>query len=287
MQQRQTPDFFATETPLAPELLKRLDGVLQKLQERISLSRSPEQRFALIHLVEGLSLADWQKIAREFNVHGWLAVPLDEEEGVPLMALRETLEELAYQRDHDTLTGLANRRLFDRKLQFELERAYRTATPLSLVMIDIDHFKNVNDTHGHATGDKVLAALGDLLLNSLRIYDVAARIGGEEFCVILPGANGRQAVELARRLLADFAQITFESSEGLTFSCTFSAGVATAAAYPEISATELLAQADEYLYDAKSMGRNRVVSRATKHTITENPALVLAVEKQFLFTGKA
>lgn len=285
MQQRQVPDFLAG-TNLEPELLGKLDGVLHKLQEQIAISRSPDQRFALIHLVEGLSIADWHKIVREYNIHGWIAVPLDAEEGGPLLALRETLEELAYQRDHDTLTGLANRRLFDRKLQFELERAYRTATPLSLVMIDIDHFKNVNDTHGHATGDKVLAALGDLLLNSLRIYDVAARIGGEEFCVILPGANGRQAVELARRLLADFAKITFENSDGLTFSCTFSAGVATAAAYPEISATELLAQSDEYLYDAKSQGRNRVVSRATKHKIAENPALVLAAEKQFLFTGK-
>lgn len=285
MQQRQLPDYLA-DMPLEPELLKRLDGVLHKLQERIAISRSPDQRLALIHLVEGLSIADWQNLVREFNIHGWLAIPLDEAEGVPLLALRETLDELAYQRDHDTLTGLANRRLFDRKLQFELERAYRTATPLSLVMIDIDHFKNVNDTHGHATGDNVLAGLGDLLLNSLRIYDVAARIGGEEFCVILPGANGRQAVELARRLLANFAKITFESLEGAAFSCTFSAGVATAAAYPEISATELLAQSDEYLYDAKSQGRNRVVSRATKHKMAENPALVLAAEKQFLFTGK-
>jgi predicted signal transduction protein with EAL and GGDEF domain len=160
--------------PLGPELLKKLDGVLHKLQERTAVSRSANQRFALIHLVEGLSIADWQKLTQEYNVHGWLAVPLDEEEGVPLMALRETLKELAYQRDHDTLTGLANRHLFDRKLQFELERAYRTATPLSLVMVDIDHFKNVNDTHGHATGDRVLAALDNLLLNSLRIYDVAA-----------------------------------------------------------------------------------------------------------------
>ncbi|CAK7049669.1 MAG: hypothetical protein DELT_00984 [Desulfovibrio sp.] len=286
MQQRRAPDIYA-ESPLGPELLSRLEGVLRKLQEKIAISRSPGQQFALIHLVEDLSIADWQIIAKEMNVHGWFALPLDKEDGVPLLALRATLEELAFQRDHDILTGLANRRLFDRQLHSELERAYRTTMPLSLVMIDIDHFKNVNDTYGHLTGDKVLAALGDLLLGSLRIYDVAARIGGEEFCVMLPGANGRQAVELARRLLEDFSQLVFEGPEGETFSATFSAGVATSIAYPETSASELLAQADEFLYDAKNAGRNRVVSRATKHTISENPALVQAAEKQFLFTGKA
>lgn len=285
MQQGPPPDAH-TPTHLAPELAEKLDCVLRKIQEHIAVARSPGQRFALIHLVEDLSLADWQKVARELNVHGWLAVPLDEKDTLPLLALRETLEELAYQRDHDMLTGLANRRFFDRKLQFELERAYRTATPLSLALIDIDNFKIVNDTHGHATGDKVLEALGALLMNSLRIYDVAARIGGEEFCIILPGARGRQAVELTRRILVRFSEIVFESPEGIPFSVTFSAGVATASAYPEIPATELLAQADEYLYDAKSQGKNRVVSKTSKHKTAEASSLVLPIEKQFLFTRK-
>lgn len=288
MQQRlATPEPHTAETALEPELLKKLGAVLHKLHERIAVSASlsPNQRVALTPLVEGLSRSDWQNLMRD-NFHGWLALPLDEEEGAPLLTLHETLEELAYQRNHDTLTGLANRWLFNRELQFELGRAYRTATPLSIVMIDIDYFKAVNDTHGYAAGDKVLATLGDLMLNSLPVYDIAARLGGEEFCVILPGTNGHEAVRLTRRLLADFARLPFESPTGVTFSCTFSAGVATAAAYPESSAAELLAQADAYLYDAKSQGKNRVVSRTAEYTIAENPALVLAAEKQFLFTGK-
>lgn len=286
MQQKLLPDPGA-ETPLASEVLKKLDDVLQKLQAQIAVSASPEDKFALIHLVEGLSLEEWRKVAKEMNIHGWLALPIDAEDGMPLLALRETLEELVFQRDHDTLTGLANRRLFDRKLQQELERAYRTVTPLSLLMLDLDHFKSINDTHGHVVGDTVLKAMGDLLLRSLRVYDIPARVGGEEFCVILPGANSRQASDLGKRLLAAFSGIVFEGEKGKNFNVTFSAGVATSCLHPETTPEKLFSLADKFLYEAKNTGRNRVVSKATKSKMAESPSLVQAVEKQFLFTGKS
>lgn len=257
------------------------------LQERIAVAGSPDHQFALIHLVEGLSIEEWLRAADVHNIHGWLALPMDKEEGMPLYALRTVLEELVHQRDHDTLTGLGNRRFFDRTISFELQRAARTGTPLSLVMIDLDHFKDVNDTHGHATGDAVLVGLGELLSRSLRVYDLAARIGGEEFCLILPGASLRQAEELAERILDEFRGMTFEAPEGGVFSVTFSAGVVTVMGRKNLpDAKTLLNDADALLYEAKRQGRNRVVTMRSEQKVSENPTLVQAEEKQFLFTGK-
>lgn len=285
MPQKQ-PDRTA-DCPLSPEILQELDAALRKLQERIALYSRPEHRFALIHLVDGLPLEAWAEIADQLEGKKWLALPLDEKDGVPLYRLRKTLEDLVYQRDHDTLTGLANRRLFNRQIAMEMQRALRTHTPLSLVMLDIDNFKDVNDTYGHPTGDKVLVALGDLLARSLRVYDLAARVGGEEFCLLLPGATTRQAADMAERVLEDFREIPFETTEGHTFHATFSAGVATAEGNGTGKWEDLFAEADALLYDAKNKGKNRVITTVSKHRISENPAMVQAAEKRFLFTGKA
>lgn len=281
---QEQPDSF--ENPLAPHLLRELDDALRKLQLRIARHSSPEHQFALIHLVEGLSIDDWSQIAEQFQSPNWLAMPLDAEDGVPLNRLRKTLEELTYQRDHDTLTSLANRRLFNRQITLEMQRSQRTDTPLSLAMLDIDNFKEVNDRYGHPTGDKVLVALGDLLSRSLRVYDMAARVGGEEFCLLLPGATTRQAADMATRVLEDFRDIPFETPDNTTFHATFSAGVATAHGSRLAKWEDLFAEADALLYEAKSKGKNRVITKVSKHRISENPALVQAAEKKFLFTGK-
>jgi len=276
-----------TTPVLEPQLIQKLETVLRKIQEKVAVKRSPGHTFALIHLVEDLGLEDWRAIAAQLDLHGWLAMPLDHEDGVPIETLSQTLKELSYQRDHDFLTGLANRRRFDRMAGRELQRALRTETPLSIVMIDIDDFKHVNDTYGHATGDKVLAALGDLLRRSMRVYDLAARLGGEEFCLLLPGASALQAYDLAVRLLDEFKSIQFETPDGATFTRTFSAGVATSRNRPGRDTVEdLLAHADELLYQAKRQGKNRVCTMVAQKTVTENPALVQVAEKQFLFTGK-
>lgn len=285
MQQKHQPEY--TALPLAPQLLEKLDTVLRKIQDRIALERTPDQSFALVHLVEEMCLDDWRIIASQLGLHGWLALPLNQEDSFPLETLRHSLEELAHQRDHDFLTGLANRRLFDSLAQLELQRALRTDTPLSLVMLDIDDFKEVNDIHGHATGDEVLVSLGDLLKRSMRNYDVAARIGGEEFCLILPGATSIQAYDLATRILEEFRTMEFEAPGGETFIKTFSAGIATSRNRPGFDTVEdLLRQADDLLYQTKRQGKNRVATPASRLTVTENPTLVQVAEKQFLFTGK-
>lgn len=285
MQQKHQPDY--TAIPLAPQLLEKLETVLRKIQDRIALERTPGQSFALVHLVEELSLEDWRAIACQLDLHGWLALPLDQEDSFPLETLRNTLEELARQRDHDFLTGLANRRLFDNLAQLELQRALRTDTSLSLAMLDIDDFKDVNDTYGHATGDNVLALLGGLLKRSMRSYDMAARLGGEEFCLILPGATGIQAYDLVMRILEEFRVTEFEAPDGGTFTKTFSAGIATSRNRPGHDTVEdLLRLADDLLYQAKRQGKNRVATPTSRLAVTENPALVQVAEKKFLFTGK-
>ena len=284
MRQKQS-DLTALGT--APRLAKKLETVLQKIQEQIAVKRTPDHMFALIHLVKDLSIEEWHALTAQIDMEGWLAVPLLEKDRTPLEALRQTMEELTHQRDHDFLTGLANRRLFSRLALQELQRAHRMQTPLSLVMVDIDHFKKVNDLYGHAVGDKVLIALGDLLKRSMRVYDVAARIGGEEFCLILPGATHLQAYDLSIRILEDFSRIEFEAADGEKFTQTFSAGIATTSGKKGNNSVEtLLSKADALLYKAKETGRNRVCTQSSARAITDNPALVKANEKQFLFMGE-
>lgn len=285
MQQKRKPDSAGLD--LAPQLLEKLENVLRKIQGRIAAGRAPGYKFALIRLVEELSLEDWRELASRRGLHGWLAFPINDDEGVPLDVLRSMLEELTFQRDHDFLTGLANRRLFDRLAYQELQRALRTETPLSLVMIDIDDFKQVNDTYGHPVGDKVLVALGDMLSRSLRAYDLAVRFGGEEFCLLLPGATSLQASDLAGRILKDFSAVEFEAANGGTFSNTFSAGVATSRNAPGLNTVQdLINEADELLYKAKRQGKNRVCTLTSKRDCFDCPTLVQVAEKQFLFTGK-
>lgn len=280
----QQPD--AVDSSAAATLLMELEQVLDVLRRATKENETGTSQLALVRLVENITLETWREIAMRSNLRHWLALPLDKPQAESLHDFQTTLEELLYQRDHDVLTGLANRRLFDRQLHMEMERAQRTKTDLSLVMLDLDNFKNVNDTYGHPCGDQVLMRLGALLGRSLRAYDVAARIGGEEFCLILPGASGLRAQALAKRILEAFRQEQFEAFSGVVFKATFSAGVATALSHAEnMDAQALLAQADGALYLAKRQGKNRVATIKPTRSFSDNPALVRAAEKKFLFYG--
>ena len=150
----------------------------------------------------------------------------------------------------DRLTGVANRRAFDAALEQELAAAARDDTTLAVIVIDLDHFKGVNDTWGHAAGDEVLRAVGAALRNSVRAGDHAARYGGEEFAVVLPGAIRADAAATARRVLAAVRAITEPRP------MTASLGISCLAEHGR-SATELLAAADRALYAAKAGGRDQ------------------------------
>ena len=160
----------------------------------------------------------------------------------------------------DTKTGLLNASTWEREAEMEISRAIRTATPLALALIDIDHFKAVNDTYGHLVGDKALRAVTDTLQRQLRVYDLAGRFGGEEFAILLPHAREVDALNIAERLrihVGDLLIPVYDNDEsGPYVQVTISVGVA---ALDGVSAglTEMLAAADAALYHAKESGRNK------------------------------
>ncbi len=157
---------------------------------------------------------------------------------------------------HDSLTGLVNHSRLQQQLEIETARALRQGRPMVLAMIDIDHFKRVNDRFGHPVGDRVLRSLSRFLRQRLRASDVVGRYGGEEFAVILPDTALKVAVEVMDGLRSDFAAISHET-DAENVSVTFSVGLAAAPRYA--NARELLVAADKALYQAKHEGRNRVI----------------------------
>jgi len=158
----------------------------------------------------------------------------------------------------DHLTGLANRRAFFEAAEHELQRWQRLPRPLSLVLVDADHFKRVNDLHGHAAGDAVLRHLAVALAATFRTMDVVARVGGEEFAILLPGTPGEGAEAVAARLCQAIAAQPVEV-DGTTIHYTVSAGVASMAS--DLGSIEaLMKRADAALYAAKSGGRNRAAT---------------------------
>ena len=156
----------------------------------------------------------------------------------------------------DSLTGLLNHTKTKEQLAIEVDRVKRLGHSISVAMIDIDHFKNVNDSYGHSTGDRVLRSLSRLLGQRLRQTDVIGRYGGEEFAVIMNGTHAEDAVRVLDEIRESFAQMV-HYADGKEFRVTFSAGVAEAPPYAD--AENISEAADKALYEAKRTGRNRIV----------------------------
>jgi diguanylate cyclase (GGDEF)-like protein/PAS domain S-box-containing protein len=185
------------------------------------------------------------------NLEGYRGVDKDITE-------RKQLEErLGHMATHDPLTGLYNRGELDRLLLEEVQRSARYSHPLSVLMIDVDHFKGINDTYGHQVGDEVLRNLAQMLTSFLRAMDHAGRYGGEEFLITLPETTATEAQVVAERIRKGIADSSVALSSGLDISFTVSIGVAT---HPDHGVDEdsVLSAADEALYRAKNSGRNRV-----------------------------
>jgi diguanylate cyclase (GGDEF)-like protein len=175
------------------------------------------------------------------------------------LSLRNTwlLSEVERLATRDGLTGLANRRLFEESLGREVARAQRRGSPLSLVVLDVDHFKDVNDTLGHQAGDSVLRDVGRALTANTKASDLPARYGGDEFVVLLPDCSGPDSLSVAERLRAAVA------AEMTTIKVSVSAGTASLPENAE-EGGRLVAAADAALYEAKGAGRDRSV-RSTRH----------------------
>ena len=175
------------------------------------------------------------------------------------LKLGETLSQLRQLAQRDELTKLLNRREFSRILNEEWDRSVRFKRPFALVMVDIDHFKKINDTHGHQVGDEVLRHVASLLAGQVRNVDRVARYGGEEFALIMIETDGKNAAEHIKRLGVLLAETPcVVESKNLTVDVTLSAGVATSIG-DATSALDLVEVADKALYAAKKGGRNRIV----------------------------
>ncbi|MCG8587727.1 MAG: GGDEF domain-containing protein [Proteobacteria bacterium] len=174
--------------------------------------------------------------------------------------LEEKTAELERLNEVDFLTGLYNRRCFDRALELEVRRAARSGESLSLLVLDVDHFKNVNDVHGHMAGDECLRAVARVFEGVVqRVTDTVARIGGEEFAVLLPQTRMDTALRLAERIRQDVAALLVPRT-GTDIRFTISIGVATRKPEQSDGPEALLAAADAALYRAKNSGRDRVCS---------------------------
>ena len=184
----------------------------------------------------------------------------------PMIAMpagEDLLAELCQLATHDALTGLYNRREMNRLLAEEIVRGRRYQRPVSLLLIDLDRFKEVNDTFGHPAGDLVLQAVSATICESVRSLDRVARYGGEELAVILPETSQAQAVMVAERIRTRVAQRAVELNQSDpeahlgSVTVTISIGVGCSTALPEISAERLLRSAEQALHAAKRAGRNR------------------------------
>ncbi len=203
---------------------------------------------------------------REGHLDHRVALPTDDELGKlgkTLNAMATRIETLATR---DELTGLYVRREFDRFFREEISRATRSGHPFSLLLVDVDHFKDINDRHGHRAGDRALRTLALVLNRDMRAVDRVARIGGEEFAVIMPDTDGDAAMETAERVRGMAAAKKVHTASGNMISATISVGVAT---FPQHgNAMEALIEAaDQALYRAKAAGRNCVRQAAAHLTL--------------------
>jgi diguanylate cyclase (GGDEF)-like protein len=174
-----------------------------------------------------------------------------------LLEIEQLQQQLQDQANRDPLTGLFNRRYLGATLKREQARCQREGLPMAVVMLDIDHFKAINDTHGHQAGDEVLRRLSALLVAQSRQEDVPCRIGGEEFLLLLPGMAAPQAMERAERIRQAFATSDDAAATPLAPQTTVSIGVAL---FPDHGSTmdALMHSADTALYAVKRAGRNGV-----------------------------
>ena len=198
-----------------------------------------------------------QMSAMAAGVEAFLTKPVKPDELVSAVQLRaERLRLLRSLMTRDSMTGLYNHSTTTELISKTLAQAHRENSQHAMAMIDIDNFKQVNDTYGHLAGDQVIITLARLLKSRLRLSDIIGRYGGEEFVVLLKGVSAEKAATLIDSLREDFALVDFHAGD-VHFRCTFSAGISSC---PEQSSTESLRlSADQALYRAKSQGRNQVV----------------------------
>jgi diguanylate cyclase (GGDEF)-like protein len=247
-------------------MMPRLDG--RELIQRIRSSR--HESYTYIIMLSAVDDKPNVVIGLESGADEYLTKPFDSKEllarvasGLRILKLEEQLTQARHQMEflamHDGLTDLFNRRAIEEQAEVELNHASRKGWPLSIILLDIDHFKAINDQFGHKVGDHTLRQLAQIISENLRRYDRAGRWGGEEFIVVLPDTQLPEAITAAERLRSMTAETKFFLENGESFPVHISLGVAWATGrYPSL--TKFVDAADQALYQAKHSGRNRVCS---------------------------
>lgn len=185
-----------------------------------------------------------------------------------ILELREATQQLTQLAQTDPLTGLGNRAYFDRAIEQEAARTVRSKAPFTLLMIDIDHFKQLNDNYGHQTGDQVLRAVANVLQNSARTSDMVCRYGGEEFALILPETTAPKAIILADRIHKNLVLLNREL-RNIDPPITVSIGIKCASGKAPIHHQQVIEAADQALYKAKRNGRNRTEVAASSTPVLD------------------
>lgn len=242
-------------------MMPRLDGLdlCRRIRGRIS------ENYTYIILLGACCSRDDKLKGLNAGADDFLAKPIDDDElcirleiAARILEVHQSLgrrnSRLFELATTDELTGVNNRRRFSQDLRLHAGLATRHGLPLSLIMLDVDHFKSFNDRFGHPAGDSVLRTIAAIMRSELREHDLVARYGGEEFVLLLPSTDAEAAVEVAERLRKAIEKGTWNMAP-----VTASFGVATTTSTHSISADELIVQADEALYHSKNAGRNRVI----------------------------
>jgi diguanylate cyclase (GGDEF)-like protein len=208
----------------------------------------------------GLFSIEIPAVMKPDKAHHWRQQVITVGEGIKLslsnLKLREIMRE---QANHDPLTGLFNRRYLNDTLQRELNHARRDCTPTTIAMLDIDHFKNINDTYGHDAGDLMLRELGRVLRENVRKSDIACRFGGEEFVLILLDSTVESSRHLLEKINTHVKEMQIHYAEQLLGSMSLSIGMIEASQH-EMNADGLLSAADKAMYAAKRAGRDCIVA---------------------------
>jgi diguanylate cyclase (GGDEF)-like protein len=230
-----------------------------------------DSRYIYITLLTSKGASEDVVLGLEAGADDYLVKPCNPEElkarlrtGMRILDLEDKLvdarEDMRFRATHDALTGLRNRASILADLERELDRAQKEEGIVSILMCDLDHFKQVNDKYGHLVGDEVLTHAASRLLKSVRSYDMVGRYGGEEFVIVLTGCNLEQTDKRAEEIRTSIAQCQFETMGG-SLSVTVSIGTASTCSWGnDVTANQLLHEGDIALYRAKNLGRNCVMA---------------------------
>jgi diguanylate cyclase (GGDEF)-like protein len=249
---------YSSGRPLLVRDVRRIHGMAQERRDYKTFSFAAVPLFVGSTTVGVLTATD-KRDGSSFSRQDFLMLrTISVMSGMALVAARSQTEagRLAYAATVDSLTGLLNRTYLDGRLHQEFERAKRAANPLAVVMADVDDFKTINDSHGHQIGDAVLQVVGAIIRSAVRVFDVCARYGGDEFAILMPGTDQVSAAACAERIRRRVAEYRGDPVGPPLPSLTMSVGVAVIEGGD--SPAELLLRADRALYQAKAAGKNCV-----------------------------